>query len=90
MNKKIAISCLLLVGAASAYANDAQDSKKVDETHTDVSKNPMTGNTTVTDEHSTELKQGDKTAKATTKKKKKYDKSGKKVSESTESSSHSE
>lgn len=76
--------------ATFAFAADEGDSKAVSEVDRDVSKNPLTGNTTETVTTEKSMKVGSNTKKMKSKKKKKYNKEGAQIKEETETSSEVE
>jgi hypothetical protein len=80
-----------LAVASFAFADDVQstDGKASAETTHDVSKNPLTGNTTETTKTDTKMKVGDTTKETHRVHKKKFNKHGTKIKEENESTSES-
>ena len=94
MNKSILRLALLPVAAilalsSFAIADNHTDGKASAENKVDTSKNPLTGNTTVTTTSESDVKVGDATKTKKMKRKQKYNSDGQKINDKT-TSDHSE
>jgi hypothetical protein len=76
----------ILALTSFAMPDDHGDAKATTENKVDTSKNPITGNTTVTTTSESDVKVGDNTKTKKTKRKQKFNKEGHKIKDTTKSS----